>query len=114
LGKHSYRSKRNKRPLQTSPKQEQQLQQSQQNGFSIIYHNNSIHLCECFTTAKKPITVTNSMKLSDFEKPPVAKVIKKFPTFMEPEGILPSSQEPAADPYLEPAESSPYHPTLSV
>jgi hypothetical protein len=31
---------------------------------------------------------------------------------MEPEGSLPSSQEPATDPYPEPVESSPHPPTL--
>jgi hypothetical protein len=31
---------------------------------------------------------------------------------MEPEGLLPSSQEPSTGPYLEPDTSSPYHHTL--
>jgi hypothetical protein len=31
---------------------------------------------------------------------------------MKPEGLLPSSQEPATSPYPEPDESSPYHPIL--
>jgi hypothetical protein len=32
---------------------------------------------------------------------------------MEPEGSLMYPQEPPAGPYLEPGESSPYHPILS-
>jgi hypothetical protein len=33
---------------------------------------------------------------------------------MEPEGSLPSSQEPATRPYPEPDESSPYYPILFI
>jgi hypothetical protein len=33
---------------------------------------------------------------------------------MEPEGSLPSSQEPATDPDPEPDQSSSYHPILSL
>jgi hypothetical protein len=33
---------------------------------------------------------------------------------MEPGGSLPCSQEPSAGPWLEPAQSSPYHPILSL
>jgi hypothetical protein len=34
--------------------------------------------------------------------------------FMEPEGSLPSSQEPSTGPYPEPDQSNPYHPILSL
>jgi hypothetical protein len=33
---------------------------------------------------------------------------------MEPEGLLPRSQEPSTSPYPEPDQSSPYHPILSL
>jgi hypothetical protein len=33
---------------------------------------------------------------------------------MEPEGLLRCSQEPSTGPYLEPDQSSPYHPILSL
>jgi len=36
------------------------------------------------------------------------QLVKKFPHFMESEGSLPHSQEPATCPYPEPARSSPY------
>jgi hypothetical protein len=31
---------------------------------------------------------------------------------MEPEGLLPGSQEPSTAPYPEPDQSNPYHPIL--
>jgi hypothetical protein len=34
--------------------------------------------------------------------------------FMEPEGLLPCSQEPSTEPYHEPDRSNPYHPILSL
>jgi hypothetical protein len=40
-----------------------------------------------------------------FEKQTVSQLVK-FPTFMEPEGSLPHSQQPAISPYPEPAQSS--------
>jgi hypothetical protein len=33
---------------------------------------------------------------------------------MEPEGLLPCSQEPSTGPYSEPDKSNPYHPILSL
>jgi hypothetical protein len=33
---------------------------------------------------------------------------------MEPDGSLPSSEEPATAPYPKPDQSSPYHPLLFV
>jgi hypothetical protein len=49
-----------------------------------------------------------------FEKLIVTQPIKKFPAFfMEPEGLLTCSQKPATGPYIEPAESSSLHPSLS-
>jgi len=40
------------------------------------------------------------------EKLTGSKLVKKFPTFMEPEGLLPHLQVPATCPYPEPAQSS--------
>jgi hypothetical protein len=34
--------------------------------------------------------------------------------FMEPEGLLPCSQGPSADPYPEPDQSNQYHPMISI
>jgi hypothetical protein len=44
------------------------------------------------------------------EKPPVAQLLKKLPTFMEPEDSLQCSQEPSTSPYAEPDKSRPYYP----
>jgi hypothetical protein len=41
------------------------------------------------------------------EKLTSSQLVEKFPTFMEPEGALPHSQQPATCPYPEPAQSSP-------
>jgi hypothetical protein len=42
------------------------------------------------------------------EKPNNFQLLKKFPTFIEPEVSLPHSQQPATCPYPEPQKSSPY------
>jgi hypothetical protein len=39
-------------------------------------------------------------------------LLKNFQYFMEPNGSILCSQEPATGPYLEPDESSPYHSIL--
>ena len=38
------------------------------------------------------------------------QLVKKFPTFLEPESSLPYSQMPATCPYPEPTPSSPHNP----
>jgi hypothetical protein len=47
------------------------------------------------------------------EKLIVTQLIKKYPSFMEPEGSLPCSKKPATAPYSKPAESSSPHRALS-
>jgi hypothetical protein len=42
-----------------------------------------------------------------FEKLSGSQLVKKFPAFMEPDGSLPYSQEPATCPCPEPGQSSP-------
>ena len=42
------------------------------------------------------------------EKPIGFQLVKKYPTFMEPEGSLPQSQVPATCPYPEAARSNLY------
>jgi hypothetical protein len=44
--------------------------------------------------------------------PPVAQLLKNFPTFYGTQSSLPCSQEPSTDPYSESDQSSPYHPIL--
>jgi hypothetical protein len=45
------------------------------------------------------------------EKPPFAATHKLPRIFGEPDGALPSSQEPSTGPYPEPDQSSPYLPS---
>jgi hypothetical protein len=45
------------------------------------------------------------------EKLVVAQLLHKFPNFMELEGSLQSSQNPATGPYPDGKESSPFHPS---
>jgi hypothetical protein len=52
--------------------------------------------------------LTNSNEQSPLEKLTGSQVVKKFPTFMEPEGSLLHSQEPTT--YAEPDQSSPCPP----
>ena len=40
----------------------------------------------------------------------VLQLVKKFPTFLEPEGSSPYSQVPTTCPYPEPTPSSPHNP----
>jgi hypothetical protein len=40
------------------------------------------------------------------------ELVKKLPAFMEAEGLLPCSQEPATGPCPESDESSPHLPTI--
>jgi hypothetical protein len=53
------------------------------------------------------ITVANSMEQNLLEKLTAFQLVKKFPHFMESEGSLPQSQQPATCPYPEPDKSSP-------
>jgi hypothetical protein len=50
-----------------------------------------------------------------FEKPIVTQLVKQQPAFfMEPEGSLPCSQNPATEPYPEPAKSNSLHRSLGI
>jgi hypothetical protein len=42
----------------------------------------------------------------------ITQLVMQFPTFMEPEGSLPYSQDPTSGPYSDPNESIPHLPTL--
>jgi hypothetical protein len=48
------------------------------------------------------------------EKAPVAQLLRNFQHFMETEGSLPCSQEPATSPSPDPNQSSPYHHILFI
>jgi hypothetical protein len=51
---------------------------------------------------------------SFFEKLAVVQLVKKRTPFMQPEGSLPCSQDPATDPYPMPLESSPHSHNLFI
>jgi len=51
------------------------------------------------------------MEQGPLEKLIVTQLDKKFAHFMEPEGSLPCSQQPATGPFPEQDESSPHPPT---
>jgi hypothetical protein len=46
--------------------------------------------------------MTNSMQLSFVTSQQCAQCVKKFPSFLEPEGSLPFSEDPAKGPYTVP------------
>jgi hypothetical protein len=61
------------------------------------------HTFVTFTTNKQQTPWSKVI----LEKLIVAQLLKKFSTFLEPDGSLPCSQEPATGSYPEPDESSP-------
>jgi hypothetical protein len=58
--------------------------------------------------------LTYSWSWALLEEPLIGQPLKNFTAFMEPEGLIPCSQEPSIVPYPEPYKSNPYHPTLSL
>jgi hypothetical protein len=56
---------------------------------------------------KQPTNQPNPWSRAFLDKPIIPKLVKKSPHFLEPEGSLLCSQQPASCPYLEPVVSSP-------
>jgi hypothetical protein len=55
-----------------------------------------------------PWELTNSVELRPSGEVANLSATQEFPKFMESEGSLPCSQEPASSPYTQPNKSSPY------
>jgi hypothetical protein len=56
-------------------------------------------------------TLVAELSLRRRQSPSYLRILQHF---MEPEGSLPCSQEPAIGPYPQPDQSGPYHPILSL
>jgi hypothetical protein len=77
------------------------------------------HCRHCVTTQSsyqcyQLLQLTHLRSWALLEKPPIVQLLKNFQHFMEPDGSLPSSQEPSTGPYPEPDQFNPYHPILSM
>jgi hypothetical protein len=74
-----------------------------------------VHVCECvcmYVYMYVRACVCNELHEAVLlEKLIFAQLVKKFPTFMELECLLPCSQEPTTGSHLEPDEYGPQLPT---
>jgi hypothetical protein len=61
----------------------------------------------CLDVESNPINLCSRVLL---EKVTVPRLVEKFPTFMEPESSLPSSQEATTVPLPEPGQPTPRFP----
>jgi hypothetical protein len=64
--------------------------------------------------SKLHLSLTHSWSWALLEKLTTVQLLKNFPKFKEPEGSSPCSREPSTGPYVEPDQSNPYHPILSL